>query len=216
MCGWDDWRWQQCSILLCSQSLWTVTRMTVPSMCQGGAGLAARSQPSPFKASVLSRLWQTPLLLAAPPTLPTVFLHHWVFIGPSSLRGFSALWIGPALIPKRVLIQDRNQMYSECQLLSEMGFKLWHLHFYLLLWVIWASLVAQMVKNLLAVQDTQVQSLSPEDPLEKGMVIHFREFHGQTMESQRVGHEWATNTFTFAWIIYFTSEYLFLTIKWSW
>ena len=30
-------------------------------------------------------------------------------------------------------------------------------------------LVAQMVKNLLAMQETQVQSLSWEDPLEKGM-----------------------------------------------
>ena len=35
-----------------------------------------------------------------------------------------------------------------------------------------ASLVAQMVKNLLAVQDTHVQSLGPEDPFEKGMAIH--------------------------------------------
>ena len=35
-----------------------------------------------------------------------------------------------------------------------------------------ASLVAQMVKNLPAVQKTQVQSLGGEDPLEKGMAIH--------------------------------------------
>ena len=32
-----------------------------------------------------------------------------------------------------------------------------------------ASLVAQMVKNLPAMWDTQVQSLGLEDPLEKGM-----------------------------------------------
>ena len=32
-----------------------------------------------------------------------------------------------------------------------------------------ASLVAQTVKNLPAVQETQVQSLGQEDPLEKGM-----------------------------------------------
>ena len=32
-----------------------------------------------------------------------------------------------------------------------------------------ASLVAQMVKNLPAMQETQVQSLDQEDPLEKGM-----------------------------------------------
>ena len=33
----------------------------------------------------------------------------------------------------------------------------------------WASLVAQMVKNLPAMQETWVQSLGQKDPLEKGM-----------------------------------------------
>ena len=37
---------------------------------------------------------------------------------------------------------------------------------------IWASLVAQTVKNLPAVQETWVQSLGWEDPLEKGMFTH--------------------------------------------
>ena len=36
----------------------------------------------------------------------------------------------------------------------------------------WASLVAQLVKNLLAVQETWIQSLGWEDPLGKGMVTH--------------------------------------------
>ena len=36
----------------------------------------------------------------------------------------------------------------------------------------WASLAAQTVKNLSAVQETQVPSLSQEDPLEKGMATH--------------------------------------------
>ena len=35
-----------------------------------------------------------------------------------------------------------------------------------------ASLVAQMVKNLPAMQETQVPSLGGEDPLKKGMAIH--------------------------------------------
>ena len=35
-----------------------------------------------------------------------------------------------------------------------------------------ACLVAQMVKNLPAVQGTQVRSLDGEDPLEKGMATH--------------------------------------------
>ena len=36
----------------------------------------------------------------------------------------------------------------------------------------WASLVAQMVKNLPAMLETWVQSLGWEDPLEKGMATH--------------------------------------------
>ena len=36
----------------------------------------------------------------------------------------------------------------------------------------WVSLVAQMVKNLLAMQETQVQSLGWEDPLEEEMATH--------------------------------------------
>ena len=37
----------------------------------------------------------------------------------------------------------------------------------------WASLVAQMVKNLPVLQETQVRSLDQEDPLEKEMATHF-------------------------------------------
>ena len=36
----------------------------------------------------------------------------------------------------------------------------------------WASLVAQLVKNLPAMQETQVPSLGWEDPLEKGKATH--------------------------------------------
>ena len=36
----------------------------------------------------------------------------------------------------------------------------------------WASLVVQTVKNLPTTQETQVQSLGQEDPLEKGMATH--------------------------------------------
>ena len=35
-----------------------------------------------------------------------------------------------------------------------------------------ASLVVQMVKNLPAVQETQIQSQGQEDPLEKGMATY--------------------------------------------
>ena len=36
----------------------------------------------------------------------------------------------------------------------------------------WASFVSQLVKNLPAVQETQVLSLGREDPLEKEMATH--------------------------------------------
>ena len=47
----------------------------------------------------------------------------------------------------------------------------------------WASLVAQMIKNLPAMQDTRVQSRGWEDPLEKGKATYGPvfcpgEFHG--------------------------------------
>ena len=39
-----------------------------------------------------------------------------------------------------------------------------------------ASLVAQLVKNVLALQETWVRSLSWEDPLEKGTATHSSTF----------------------------------------
>ena len=71
----------------------------------------------------------------------------------------------------------------------------------------YAFLVAQMVKNLPAMQETQVQFLGQEDPLEKGMAtqssilpwrLPWTEEPGglQSTGSQRVRHDWATNTTT--------------------
>ena len=45
-----------------------------------------------------------------------------------------------------------------------------------LYYLIWASLVAQTVKNLPAVQKTWDQSLGREDLLEKGMATHYSIF----------------------------------------
>ena len=42
----------------------------------------------------------------------------------------------------------------------------------LVTWYFWASLVAQMVKNLPAIQETWVRSLGQEYPLGKGMATH--------------------------------------------
>ena len=72
----------------------------------------------------------------------------------------------------------------------------------------------QMVKNLPAMQETQVWCLGQEDPLEEGMATHssilawripWAEEPGglQSMELQRVGHDWATSTlnpFISAWL----------------
>ena len=66
-------------------------------------------------------------------------------------------------------------------------------------------MVAQMVKDLPAMQATQVRSLGQEDPLEKGMATHFsivawripwtEKLGGlQSMELQRVGYGQETNT----------------------
>ena len=68
----------------------------------------------------------------------------------------------------------------------------------------WASLVAQRLKHLPAMQETWVWSLGQEDPLEKEMATHssvlawripWMEEPGglQSTGSQRVGHDWATS-----------------------
>ena len=68
-----------------------------------------------------------------------------------------------------------------------------------------STTVAQMVKNMPAMQESWIQSLGWEDPLEKAMATHssnlaweilWTEEPGrlQSMGSQRVRHNWATNT----------------------
>ena len=68
------------------------------------------------------------------------------------------------------------------------------------------NFMAQMVKNLPAMQETQIQCLGWENPPEKGMITHssilacrisWTEEPGrlQSMGSQRVGNDWVTFTF---------------------
>ena len=70
-------------------------------------------------------------------------------------------------------------------------------------WV-YLKVVAQMVKHLPAMRETQVRFLGQEDPLEKEMAIHSSILvwkipwteepdRLQSMGSQRVGHDWATS-----------------------
>ena len=73
------------------------------------------------------------------------------------------------------------------------------MHFKMFLSRIWTSLVAHVVKNLPAMQKTQIQSLSQEVSLENGMATHssilawrspWTEEPGrlQSMASQRIRH----------------------------
>ena len=79
-----------------------------------------------------------------------------------------------------------------------------YFHFHVGFHTAGASLVAQTVKNSPALQETWVQSLGQEDPLEKRMATHssilawrttWTEESGgiQSMGSQRVRHDWATS-----------------------
>ena len=79
----------------------------------------------------------------------------------------------------------------------------------------WTSLMAQMVKNLPAVEESWVQSLGQEDPLENGMATHSSILAWRTPWTEkpagcstrlpparlpyprgckRVGHDWTINT----------------------
>ena len=61
--------------------------------------------------------------------------------------------------------------------------------------------MAQLVKNLPAMQETWVPSLGQEDPLEKKMATHSRilawkiPWREEPGRSQRVRHDYATFTF---------------------
>ena len=78
-------------------------------------------------------------------------------------------------------------------------------HVFRVYYDIYPSLVAQTVKNLPSVQKTWLWSLGWEDPLEKGMATHssilawrivWTEKPGglQSVGSQRVRHNWVTDT----------------------
>ena len=68
---------------------------------------------------------------------------------------------------------------------------------------LWTPLVAQMIKHLPTMWETQVQSLGWEDLLEKEMATHSNilawripwteEHWRQQLGSQRVGHDWETS-----------------------
>ena len=86
--------------------------------------------------------------------------------------------------------------------------------------LLWASLVAEIVKNLSAVWKTQVWSLDREDPLKKGMATHssFLSWRSPWTEEpggllslglQTVGRDWVTDAFrsSYRWIFFFSRKY---------
>ena len=117
-------------------------------------------------------------------------------------------------LPKNVQIQRQSpRVLIEKFILP---WWLWQIFLVSMCWIeinlflirVWASLVAQMVKNPPAMQGTWVQSLDWEDSLEKGMVSHYSSLAWripwteepgrlQSMGSQRIRHGWVINTFTF-------------------
>ena len=97
------------------------------------------------------------------------------------------------------------------------GLCVWFLPFSIVFSSFMASLVAQMVKSLPAMQETWVRSLGQEDPLEKEMATHSGTFAWkipwmeepgrlQSMGLQRVGHDqrlhfcFSSFIFAVAWI----------------
>ena len=84
---------------------------------------------------------------------------------------------------------------------------------------LWASLLAQTVKKLPAMQETRVRSLVQEDPLEKEMATHsstlawetlWTEEPGglQSIRLQQLGHDGSTNTTLFQLILLHLALYL--------
>ena len=71
------------------------------------------------------------------------------------------------MVEKHVIVSPRGDPSLICGLGRSAGEQIGYLLQYS-----WASLVAQLRKNLLAMQETWVRSLGWEDPLEKGNTIH--------------------------------------------
>ena len=88
---------------------------------------------------------------------------------PAFLPSLSLFSLGNALFKNCPEIKDKESLWKHSRLkktkrTSPSG-QSWFS-------TVWASQVAQMVKNLPAMQETWVQSLGQEDPLEKEMATH--------------------------------------------
>ena len=105
----------------------------------------------------------------------------------------------------RITLAIFSPVQFSCSVMSDWVFATWGLYIYIHVYVIYGtSLVAQRLKRLPGMQETQVRSLGWEDPLEKEMATHsstlawripWRKEPGglQSKGSQRVRHDWATS-----------------------
>ena len=90
---------------------------------------------------------------------------------------------------------------------------------------LWASLIAQLVKNLPAMQETQVQFLGQEDPLEKGNGSSLQyclenptdrgAWRATVHGVARVRHHWATKLLNFFYFILKEIEWIKTNIYWA-
>ena len=118
---------------------------------------------------------------------------------------------GKSMITKFFLELDQKPIFSsdpghKILAFMSLGLFLWKMELIIGSSLGWASQVAQMVKNLPAVQKTWVQTLGQEDTLEEEMATHSSillawripwtaEPGGlQSMWSRRVRHDWVTFT----------------------
>ena len=89
-------------------------------------------------------------------SLPSTLKSHHTPLGHH--RAQAELFVLCSIFPLAIYLYDSVCIYIYIYI---------HTHTY-----IWASLIAQLVKNLPAVQETPVQSLGWEDPPEKGKATH--------------------------------------------
>ena len=135
------------------------------------------------------------------------------FAAPSTwnaLAMFPSGWILLTLLRAELTILAKSYLIqsafctSPCSIICAAHITTWIMLFACLFFLAfptakWASLVAQIVRNLPSMWETQVQSLGWEGPLEEEMATHYSILTWRIPQSiglQRVRHDWVTNTFT--------------------
>ena len=152
-----------------------------------------------------------------------------VLVNETTFSTFNIIWIplfSSCSITKLMHLTYLISFAFSIILFLKLSFLTWLI--LVLLWYSYAtsfypsiSPVAQAVKRLPAMQETWVQSLGQEDPLEKDMATHSsilawripwteEPARLQSMRSQKIRHDWMTS-------LHFTSPYIrhFFNCKWN-